>query len=277
MNLTAVEVLGIWLAVGFTLAIFSFLYRDNPIYRVAEQVYVGVSAGYGLVVTIFDFLLPLFWEPLKNAFLTAIGSPEATSPGSFVVIIPFILGVFIVLRVFRNLTWLSRYSYAVLVGTAAGIVIPQVTDSILIPQVGNTINPLYPWSLNPEYANQGTFWQFIYSPGMDALVTLVGVFSVLMFFFFSVEHRGVVGGIARVGVYVLMITFGASFGYTVMARVSLLIGRMTYLLNPEKGGMVGAAVWQKPTIVLLVLFIVAMILFALSEKKRRPPAEAPAG
>jgi hypothetical protein len=32
-----------------------------------------------------------------------------------------------------------------------------------------------------------------------------------------------------VGIWVLMVAFGASFGYTVMARISLLIGRVEFL------------------------------------------------
>jgi hypothetical protein len=61
-------------------------------------------------------------------------------------------------------------------------------------------------------------------------VLFIGALSVLVYFFFSLEHRGFVGGVSRVGIYTLMIAFGASFGYTIMARVSLLIGRMQFLM-----------------------------------------------
>src|SRR5262245_34495686 len=45
---------GLWIAAFFTLAIFSFLYRDNPFYKIAESVLVGVSAGYWIVVAFWD-------------------------------------------------------------------------------------------------------------------------------------------------------------------------------------------------------------------------------
>ena len=61
------------------------------------------------------------------------------------------------------------------------------------------------------------------------LFILVGVISVLVYFYFSVEHTGVVGKVSRLGIWVLMISFGAAFGYTVMARVSLLTGRFQFL------------------------------------------------
>lgn len=55
---------GIWLAAVLTLAIYSFLYKDNPLYRFAESLLVGVSVGFLLVVTFDTTLLPKALEPL---------------------------------------------------------------------------------------------------------------------------------------------------------------------------------------------------------------------
>ena len=60
---------------------------------------------------------------------------------------------------------------------------------------------------------------------------IVGVITGIIYFFFSREHKGVFGGFAKVGIWFLMVAFGASFGYTIMARVSLLIGRLFFLLH----------------------------------------------
>ena len=38
------------------------------------------------------------------------------------------------------------------------------------------------------------------------------------------------GKASKVGIYFLMISFGASFGFAVMGRISLLIGRFTDLI-----------------------------------------------
>ena len=46
MATSLANTIGIWMGVFFTLAILSFLYKDNPIYKFAEYVYVGLSAGY---------------------------------------------------------------------------------------------------------------------------------------------------------------------------------------------------------------------------------------
>ena len=45
------EILGIWLVSFLTVCILSFLYRDNPFYKFAEHLYVGISAGYWTVVS----------------------------------------------------------------------------------------------------------------------------------------------------------------------------------------------------------------------------------
>ncbi len=58
-----------------------------------------------------------------------------------------------------------------------------------------------------------------------------GVICTLTYFFFSVEHRGLVGGISKVGIIFIMVGFGAAFGNTVMGRVSLLIGRVQFLIK----------------------------------------------
>ena len=48
----------IWPTIGaiLTLSIYSFLYKDNPFYKFAEHLVVGVSAGYYLVIYYFNFI-----------------------------------------------------------------------------------------------------------------------------------------------------------------------------------------------------------------------------
>jgi hypothetical protein len=74
------------------------------------------------------------------------------------------------------------------------------------------------------------FWE-----GFGQLIIIVGCMCGLAYFYFSAEHKGVLGGAAKVGIWVLMIGFGATFGYTVMSRISLLIGRFNYLISWVSG------------------------------------------
>ena len=64
---------------------------------------------------------------------------------------------------------------------------------------------------------------------INQVIILLGVICGLAYFYFSKEHRGWFGGAATIGIWVLMVGFGASFGYTVMARISLFIDRVQFL------------------------------------------------
>ena len=66
---------------------------------------------------------------------------------------------------------------------------------------------------------------------VNNFVVYVGVIATLFYFYFSKEHKGALGVVSRVGIIFIMVAFGASFGYTVMARISLLIGRFYFLLH----------------------------------------------
>jgi hypothetical protein len=66
---------------------------------------------------------------------------------------------------------------------------------------------------------------------LNNLIVFVGVLTVLCYFFFSKKHEGAFGRFATLGIWFLMVSFGAAFGYTVMGRVSLLIGRLNFLVN----------------------------------------------
>ena len=77
----------------------------------------------------------------------------------------------------------------------------------------------------------------------------------MFYFFFSIEHVGPIRVAARTGILFLMIAFGAAFGYTVMARMSLLIGRMTDLIDYSGAG------YGRPTLWLLALTIILLVVF----------------
>lgn len=60
---------------------------------------------------------------------------------------------------------------------------------------------------------------------------IIGTICGVYFFYFSKKQEGIAKIPSKIGVYFLMVSFGATFGYTVMARISLLIGRLEFLLK----------------------------------------------
>jgi hypothetical protein len=208
MDATAGSV--VWTLVGgvVTLAIFSFLYKDNPLYKLAEHVAVGVSVGFLMVNYYYTVFMPKVWDNVVHK-------------GQFDYLIPLILGLLLYSRFVPKWGWVSRLSLAFLLGAGSGMSIAPSLESRVLKQIEGTMASLVVWV-------PGDAWGTI-------LQTLVSVFLVggtiacLVFFLFSVEHKGKVGKLAYFGRLCIMAGFGASFGYTVMARVSLLIGRIQFL------------------------------------------------
>jgi len=197
---------GIIVGAGLTLAMYSFLYKDNPVFKFAEHLYIGISVGYFIVMTIYDTLMPNLFTPLFN--------PGPDKAPKLILIIPFALGILMFSRFTPKYAWLFRWSIAFIVGFGAGVAIPNIIKANILVQAQSSMVMVTDW------------WSTT-----CAIIALIGVITVLLYFFFSLEHSGAVGKISRVGVLFLMISFGASFAYTVMARISLLIGRINFLLK----------------------------------------------
>jgi len=204
------EIIGIWCAALLTFAIFSFLYKDNPLFKFGESIFLGTALAYSMVLTYYSSVYPKAIEPLIGN-----GQPRDWADLLPTVVVPVVLGIFILLRMIPKLAWLSRYSFAIYIAGWAGIQIPNALSSQLLPQVNSMMGPI---------SGEGLLH------GITQVILLIGVTATVIFFFFSLEHKGLVGRISRLGVLFVMISFGASFGYTVMARVSLLIGRFQFLV-----------------------------------------------
>jgi len=197
------ETIGIWFGAFLTLCIFSFLYKDNPFYKLAEHLFVGISAGYWATLEYHNVFRPNLWDPL-------------TREGRLLLIVPFIFGLLLFSRFTKKYSWLSRWPMALIIGIYAGITIVGYGSGDLILQIHANLLPL---------------WTDHWLTSVNNILLTVGVITGLIYFFFSKEHKGALGAGAKVGIWFLMISFGASFGYTVMSRMSLLIGRVYFLLG----------------------------------------------
>jgi hypothetical protein len=219
--------IGLWLAAFFTLSIFSFLYRDNFFYKITEAVFVGVTAGYVMVAGLWETLVPKLLANLVPDFTRAWFMPEikADQAPNYVYLVPLALGIMLLFRLAPRGTWIARWPLAFIVGTYAGLRLVSYIEADFVSQIRSTVVPLIAFAQTQEM-RRFDFWASLRNIGL-----LFGVLSCLTYFFFSVEHRGFVGHIARVGVWFLMITFGASFAFTVMGRIALFAARISFLLD----------------------------------------------
>ena len=269
------EIFGVWLSVFLTLSIFSYLYRDNPFYKAAEHLYIGISAGYVAVISFWQQIQPnLFgrlWPYIEQTegndltllnriwyfiyeamnWITTLGGwldrsvfPKGGIKGfdgiDLSYIFPFVLGIFMLLRLVPSLGWLARWAIAYIVGMAAGLRFYGFLNSdILLQLKAATID------------FSGDFWSIF-----NAFILLFGTLSGLVYFFFSKEQSGPIGRISKIGIYFLMIKFGASFGFAVMGRISLLIGRFDDLIIANTADNYFATLW------ISIIMIIALGIWA---------------
>jgi hypothetical protein len=236
------RILGIWVAALLTISIFSFLYKDNRVYKLAEHLFIGVSAGYSVSLEYWNVFRPNLWNPLvqglhqaRLSHLFSIGGLSVGLPyfPGMLLIFPFALGIMLFARFSARLSWLSRWSIAAMVGSYAGLAMIGALQGDLVAQIRANMIPFFaPGSIAALGAGGGTdAMVFAFLGVLSNPLIIFGLISTLVYFFFSREHKGGLGVVSRVGIWFLMISFGASFGYTVMSRVSLLIGRLHFLLS----------------------------------------------
>lgn len=316
-----IEILGYWLGIFLTLSILSFLYKDNPFYKFAEHLFIGVSIGYVITQQYYDTLEPKLFSRLRGE-------------DWFVALIPLALFMMLFAKTLSDRwSWMGRYPLAFVVAFYAALEVNALAQSDLGKQMDAAMQDLDPELINlndaspaalaglpgigpdtaaviaevreqqpiqnvPQLADlpqlspdqqlaiksnlvaltgaAGTTpfardWFQIFS----RVLLLLGLLASLIYFYFSIEQKGPVGKISRFGVWILMIGFGASFGYTVQGRLALAIGRAVDVLGKDKDPALAERI-QGPlvAIISIVIIIVGIVIWELRVRKRS--REAPA-
>ena len=409
-DLALIDLLGFWIGIFLTFCILSFLYKDNPFYKFAEHLFIGVSIGY--VVT------KQYYDTLKPKLIVNLGD------GKWWYLIGLVLAIMLLLKLFRKTSHLGRYPIAFVVGLFAGLQITGVAQGDLgkqaekametvvatevdlntapknelqllpgfspslarkvierraekpfegfddlkgLPgltelQVQDIIDargsisgldaqaatlPMLPaqervaamnarleahikafddkllgkaaglldqteaaqemlnnlalskvhldtirYSLNDAHSTisrlelvaqsligtpppgrvGGTFVFGLFS----RILLLLGLLAGLIYFYFSIEQKGPIGKVSRFGIWVLMIGFGASFGYTVQGRISLAIGRVLDISGANKDPNLAAQINGVAVAgVSIVIIVVGLVFWELGQRKNR--GDGPSG
>lgn len=186
----------VWVAALFTLAFFTFLWKENTVFRTVEHIYVGLTAAYSVGFAYHTRIVPTIRDDILR-------------DGHWSYVLPIILGLLIYTRYFSQISWLARYPLSFWVGYGAGVVLAfQVA-----PLMGQLVAMMRTWG--------------------DLNAFLLWLFSlvVLVYFFFTIKRENpAVGYPAWLGRWVIVVGLGAAFGNTVLYRWTLLVGRMQFLL-----------------------------------------------
>jgi len=209
--------LSVWLGAFVTLVVFSYLAKDNPVYRLVQHAALGVSVGIGVVVAWKQVLYPLWWAPIQGA---VTGDGAASGAWWLLALVPGALWYF---QLSKRWFWVSTLVSGLFIGVAAGLTF-KTQILLILPQVGASLKPL-----NPFAGPEGFTWAQC-GVCLSNLVFLVGLLTTLLYFFFSVRAEGrLVRVPMRVGRMMLMVCLGAMFGNTVMTRMAYLLERLQFL------------------------------------------------
>jgi hypothetical protein len=203
-----------------TLMVLSYLIGDNPAFRVAIYLFIGVTAGYAASIAWNQVLKPRLFLPLLQGGWT-----------NLLLVIPLLLGVLLFTKLAPRIAWLGSPSLALIVGVGAAVAVGGAVLGTLFPQTEAAASL---FNLPPMTAGLP---KLLGALG-EAILMLIGTISTLIFFQFSARatpggaRRGKITAlIASVGQVFVAITFGVLFAGALAAAMTALIERMDFLVN----------------------------------------------
>lgn len=207
-----------------TLAIFSFLIKENRFYRLFEHLFIGIAAGLGPMLLIRDFLWPNILEPMLG--LTIVTYPDGTvsepyQPLYLLYLVPMMFGCLYYFIYSQRYAWLAKIVIGFTLGASGAIAI-RGFFSEAVPQIAGSFKPLVVF-------NEGGFSVL---ESFNNILFVATLLLVLNYFFFTFGREGSAQGkVAPLGRPLLMVCFGAFFGSTVMARLALLVERVQFIVG----------------------------------------------
>ncbi|MCI5064254.1 hypothetical protein MRY87_00865 [bacterium] len=209
---------------GFaTLAIYSFLVRENPFYRFFEHLFIGIAAGFFPILVFKNFLWPKVFEPMFG--FTVVTFPDGTTsapyePLNLLFLLPIGFGMLYYTLYSRRYSWLAKLVIGFSLGYSGGLAFKGFFAE-MVPQLTGSFRSLAVFA-------DGSFQLFATVENWIFLITLL---SVMYYFFFTFRFASESAkGVSVTGRWLMMICFGAFFGSTVMARMALLVERLQFLI-----------------------------------------------
>ena len=213
------------MVIGFllTLSVFSYLLRDNALFRLVIYIFIGVAAAYVAAVIWYNVIWPQLLLPLGS------GDPATI----LLAIVPLILSILLLAKAIPRLSAAGSPVLAFLVGVGAAVAIGGAITGTIVPQVLASINT---GATQTTYPGAARTW-------MDAVnwgVILLGTLATLAYFHFGARRRSPshsplrapwIEEIAGVGKLFIAITLGAIFAGVYAAAMAALVERMESIVQ----------------------------------------------
>jgi hypothetical protein len=245
----------LWVGAICTFGIYSVLYKENPYYRLAEHIFIGLAMGLFFFQNWRDTLKPKLWDPMLNE-------------GQWWLALTLAGGAMFYFMYSKKHNWINRLIMFGFMGMGAGVAF-QGFANLYFPMIRGSFKAVIPTSthvINSAKPGLGI------NMSLNNLVFIIVLITVMAYFFFSIDHKKKsVKHTASLGRWFLMFAFGAMFGSTVMARMALFIGRLDFLTT-EWGPIVPRWFWA----VIggcAVLVTVGFFLLRFEKAPATPPEE----
>jgi hypothetical protein len=216
----SIDVISALVGLILTLMVFSYLIGDNPLFRFAVYLFIGVSSGYAAAIVVRSVFLP------KLSLLQTGNSNQLILQ----VIIPLLISVTLLAKLSPRLSSFGNFAMAVLVGVGAAAVVGGAVIGTLLPQSQAAMNAFdlsSPFGGNPAV-------RFA-----EAVVMLLGTVLTFASFHFSMvrapdgtpKQYPILGWISSLGRIFIAITLGVLFAGVYLAALTAMIERLSSILN----------------------------------------------
>ncbi|RME58196.1 MAG: hypothetical protein D6780_07140 [Candidatus Dadabacteria bacterium] len=217
------ELLTVLLGGIATLAIYSFLIKENPFFRTFEHIFIGIAAGFVPVLTLKTFLWPKVIQPMLG--LNIVRYPDGTysepyNPFYLLYLLPMLFGLLYYFIYSKRYSWLAKLAIGFSLGASGGLAFKGFFIEMM-PQIIGSFKPLLVFSKGGE---------FIFSESINNIIFIFTLLIVMRYFFFTFKESEPDSKLSVLGRWLMMVCFGAFFGSTVMARLALMVERVQFLL-----------------------------------------------
>jgi len=229
------SVLGPLAAALLTLMVLSYLLGDNPLFRIAAYLFIGVASGSDGVVMIRSLLWPGLIDPVLQAGVSGLLDPELITS----VLLPGILVVLLLLKLSPGSARLGSLPLALLLGVAAAVVVGGAITGTLLPQTAAAVQTLDPTAVAPRTGEAGL------ERLANVIIVLAGTLLTLGSFRFTQRKPAGLSGAESMGTWqrgvrtlaglFIAVTFGVMFGGALMAAIAVLAQRLQFLWGAVLG------------------------------------------
>ncbi|MGD8555238.1 MAG: hypothetical protein PVJ32_07360 [Anaerolineales bacterium] len=216
---------GMLIAGLLTVMILSYIIGDNPLFRFATHVFIGVTAGYAGAIAWHGILSPGFVEPIMARGVSALLEPS--------LLVPLVLVVLLLFKLFPSTARLGAIPMAMLVGIGAAVVVGGAITGTLVPQVMGAIDNLNPITIAAQTGETGL------ERVTNVSILLVGTVSTLLYFRFTgfrkVNGRALRTSLGKaasaIGGLFIAVAFGTMYAGVLMAAIIVLVERVQFLVD----------------------------------------------